>query len=136
MTPPLRIAAGTVIDGFRVGELLHGGGMALIYHASRPDIEFPLVLKVPRLGHGAPGTSVISHEIERQMLETLEGRHVPRLVAAGDLERLPYLAMEYVEGETLERWVERAPIPPAEIARLGQAVALAAHSLHVQEAIH
>jgi serine/threonine protein kinase len=136
MTPPLRIAAGTVIDGFRVGDLLHGGGMALIYHASRPDIEFPLVLKVPRFGHGAPGTSIVSHEIECRMLATLGGPHVPRFVAAGDLERLPYLAMEYVEGEPLERWVERAPIPPMEVARLGQAVALAAHSLHVQEAIH
>jgi nucleotide-binding universal stress UspA family protein len=136
MTPPLRMAAGTMIDGFTVGELLQGGGMALIYHASRQDIEFPLVLKVPRFGHGAPGTSIVSHEIECRMLETLGGPHIPRFVAAGDLERLPYLAMEYVEGEALERWVERAPIPPVEVARLGQAVALAAHNLHVQEAIH
>src|SRR5918992_5938712 len=122
MTPLLRIAAGTVIDGFTVDKLLHGGGMALIYRASRPDIEFPLVLKMPRLGHGAPGTSVVSHEIERQMLETLEGPHVPRFVAAGDLARVPYLAMEYVEGETIDTWVQRAPIPPAEAARLGPAV--------------
>jgi eukaryotic-like serine/threonine-protein kinase len=136
MNVPLRITAGTVIDGFTVGDLLHGGGMALIYHASRPDIDFPLVMKVPRFGHGEPGTSVVSHEIEHQMLETLEGPHLPRFVAAGDLERLPYLAMEYVEGATLERQVERAPIPAAEVARLGQALALAAHSLHVQEAIH
>ena len=136
MTAPLRISEGAVIDGFTLGKLLHSGGMALIYRASRPDIEFPLVLKMPRLGHGAPGTSVVSHEIERQMLETLEGPHLPRFVAAGDLARVPYLAMEYVEGETLDAWVQRAPISAAEAARLGQAVALAAHSLHLQEAIH
>jgi eukaryotic-like serine/threonine-protein kinase len=136
MKPPLRIEPGTVIDDFRVGELLHGGGMSLIYHATRPDLDFPLVIKVPRLGYGEPGTSVTSHEIERQMLETLKGRHLPRLIAAGDLERLPYLAMEFIEGHTLEHWIAQAPLEAGEVARLGSAIATAAHSLHLQEAIH
>jgi nucleotide-binding universal stress UspA family protein/predicted Ser/Thr protein kinase len=136
MTPSLRIAPGTMIDGFTVGELLHGGGMALIYHADRPNVGFPLVMKVPRFGHGEPGTSVVSHEIERQMLETLKGQHLPRLVAAGDLERLPYLAMEFIEGPTLEHWVARAPVAPNEVVWLGIAIATAAHRLHMQEAIH
>jgi nucleotide-binding universal stress UspA family protein len=136
MNAPIRIAPGTMIDGFTVGELLHGGGMALIYHADHPDVAFHLVMKVPRFGHGEPGTSVVSHEIERQMLETLKGPHLPRLVATGELERLPYLAMEFIEGPTLQHWAAQAPVAANELARLGIAIATAAHSLHMQEAIH
>jgi serine/threonine protein kinase len=62
---------------------------------------------------------------------------VPRFVAAGDLERLPYLVMEYVPGRTLEYWLEAPERPTvAEVARLGAAVARAAHSLHQQNVVH
>ena len=44
--------------------------------------------------------------------------------------------MEYVQGRSLEEWVERAPIPAEEVARLGAAVATALHALHLQDAIH
>jgi serine/threonine protein kinase len=62
---------------------------------------------------------------------------VPRFVASGDLSRVPYLVMEYIEGHTLEHWLEnREAKDPLEIARLGAAVARAAHSLHKQNVCH
>jgi nucleotide-binding universal stress UspA family protein len=61
---------------------------------------------------------------------------VPRFVAAGDVMSIPYLVMEYVEGESLARTLERAPCPPAEVARIGAALADALHSLHQQEVVH
>jgi serine/threonine protein kinase len=62
---------------------------------------------------------------------------VPRFVAAGDLENVPYLVMEYVHGKTLDHWLD-GPMRPAvnELARLGEAVALAVHSLHQQNTVH
>lgn len=75
------------------------------------------------------------------MLQALEGPHTPRFVAAGDMARLPYLVMEYVEGRTLQQLMDAADAarqrPAAEdIARWGRAIALAAHSLHLQNAVH
>ena len=58
------------------------------------------------------------------------------LVAFGDVETTPYLVMEYVEGVRLSDWVDRAPIAPEEIARLGSALALALHDLHRQDVVH
>lgn len=136
MKPPIRIEPGTLIDGFTVGEVLHSGGMSVIYHATRADCAFPLALKVPRFGHGEPSTSVVSFEVERLMFERLSGRHLPRFVAAGDLERLPYIAMEFVEGRPLEQWIGHGPVDPDEVAKLGTALAAATHSVHLQEAIH
>ncbi len=130
------IDPGTEIDGFRIEQQIHSGGMAVIYRVTRPDLDFPIVMKVPRLGFGEPAESVVSFEVEQLVLAALKGAHVPRFVASGDIARQPYLVMEHVEGRPLAEWTDRAPIEPAEIARLGAALGTALHSLHLQEAIH
>jgi eukaryotic-like serine/threonine-protein kinase len=127
---------GDVLGGFRVEERLHAGGMGVIYRVSGPEAGFPLLMKVPRLGHGEPGEAVVTYEVERTLLAALRGPHVPRFVAAGDVASQPYLVMERVEGRSLAEWADRAPLPPDEVARLGGAVATAVHALHQQEAIH
>ena len=137
-----RLMPGTLIDGFLVGDCLHVGGMAHIYQVSYAGAAhretFPMVMKVPRMSEGDGAENIVGFEVELQILSVLTGTHVPRLVAAGDLEKLPYLVMEYVPGRTLQQRLDEAdePLPPAEIARLGVAVANAVHSLHQQEVCH
>ncbi|HEY6104976.1 MAG TPA: bifunctional serine/threonine-protein kinase/universal stress protein [Anaeromyxobacteraceae bacterium] len=127
---------GAVVDGFRIEERIHAGGMGMIYRVTGPEAGPPLIMKVPRLGEGEPAETFLPYEVEQMVLGALRGPHVPRLVASGDLAVQPYLVMERVEGASLSRWVERAPLPPEEIARVGAAVATALHDLHGQEAIH
>ena len=136
---------GTQIDGFEVGRCLHAGGMAHIYevqHAPAADgtrrrAQFPMAIKIPRMTAGDGAETILGFEVELMVLPMLTGPHVPRFVAAGDLSRLPYLVMEYIEGQTLQHWLEKKdPLDPLEIARLGAAVARAAHSLHRQNVCH
>jgi nucleotide-binding universal stress UspA family protein len=133
---------GTPIDGFRVGALLHAGGMAHIYEVGYADparrAPFPLVMKVPRMTEGDGAETIVGFEVERQILSVLTGPHVPRLVATGDLDQLPYLVMEHVAGRTLQQMLDEAtaPFPPRQIAQLGVAVAQAVHSLHLQDVCH
>jgi nucleotide-binding universal stress UspA family protein len=50
---------------------------------------------------------------------------------------LPYLVMEYVEGETLQDWLDRTPSRDgSEIARIGALIAHAVHWLHQQDVCH
>ena len=70
-------------------------------------------------------------------MQVLSGSHVPRFVAAGDLENIPYLVMEYVPGQTLDHWLELQERPDAAtLAQLGEATALAVHSLHQKNTVH
>jgi nucleotide-binding universal stress UspA family protein len=128
--------AGDEVDGFRVVERLHSGGMGHVYAVEAPVAGPPLVMKVPRIGPGEPASSVISYETELTVLRVLRGPHAPRLIAAGDLASHPYLVLERVDGTLLKDWVARAPLPADEVARLGLAVATALHALHQQDAIH
>ena len=136
---------GALIDGFEIEECLHAGGMAHIYtvqyapaaDGSRREAEFPMAMKIPRMTAGDGAENIVSFEVEHQIMPVLTGPHVPRFVAAGDLSRTPYLVMEYVQGQTLDHWLERdAPLTPKEIASLGAAMAKAVHSLHRQNVCH
>jgi eukaryotic-like serine/threonine-protein kinase len=138
---------GTVLDGFTLGECIHSGGMAHIYAVHATDAQqapqFPLAMKIPRMTAGDGAENIVSFEVESQMMQVLTGPHVPRFVAAGDLARVPYVVMEYIEGRTLEDWLQPQasgaapqPVSPEEIARLGAAMAQAAHALHQQNAVH
>ena len=139
-----RLEPGTELDGFCIGNCLHAGGMAHIYAVSYADqrpAPFPMVMKVPRMTAGDGAENIVGFEVEHQILQVLQGRHVPRFVAAGDLMTLPYLVMEHVAGQTLQQHLdthtEQRTRPSAqEIAQLGAAVARAAHSLHQQNACH
>ena len=53
---------GSEIDGFHIGECVHEGGMGFIYRVSGPATDFPLMMKVPRLGHGQPTEGVVGFE--------------------------------------------------------------------------
>lgn len=137
------IEPGTVIDGFLVEDCIHTGSMALIYrahYAGGREPNFEMVMKVPRMTAGDGAENIVSFEVEHQIMQVLAGTHVPRLVAAGDLDVVPYLVMEYVRGRTLDHWLElgeQGQRPDAAtLASLGAAVATAAHSLHKQNAVH
>ncbi|HEY6240048.1 MAG TPA: bifunctional serine/threonine-protein kinase/universal stress protein [Burkholderiales bacterium] len=131
------LSSGSRIDGFCLGEMIHTGSMASIYRLTGPSGPLPLVMKIPRLGPGERAVNVVGFEVCRMVLGALaQGPHHPTLVAYGDVETVPYLVMEWVEGTRLNDWVPRAPLPPEEIARLGSAFALALQDIHRQDVVH
>jgi serine/threonine protein kinase len=107
------------------------------YAEGHVDPGFAMAMKVPRMTAGDGAENIVSFEIECQIMQVLQGRHVPRFVAAGDLVRLPYLVMEYIAGETLDHWLQPdAPPSVEQVAKLGTAMARAVHALHQQNAVH
>lgn len=131
-----RLMPGDVVDDFLIWERLHAGGQSLLYRVTGRESGFPLVMKVPRFQFGETAENMLGYETEAMILPALTGPHVPRFVAAGDIRRTPYLVMEQVEGQTLENELARCPMPGAEVARIGAAIADAIHSLHRQDAVH
>src|SRR5947209_15266886 len=131
------VEPGSVIDGFRLGEMIHAGSMASIFRLAGPEGPLPLIMKIPRLGPGERAVNVIGFELCRTVLGALaQGRHHPTLVAYGDVETTPYLVMERIEGIRLDEWIDRAPVAADEIVRVGSAFALALDAIHRQDVVH
>jgi eukaryotic-like serine/threonine-protein kinase len=127
---------GAILDGFRIQEKFHQGGMATLWKVSRDDAAFPLVMKVPRIRYGDDPAAVVGFEVEQMILPALSGPYFPRFVASGDFTVQPYIAMELVAGTSLRDRLASAPLPPREVAMLGASVATALHELHRQNVIH
>jgi serine/threonine protein kinase len=130
-----------VLDGFTIEDCIHSGGMAHIYRVTYAqgshDPGFSMAMKVPRMTSGDGAENIVSFEVECHIMQVLTGPAVPRFVAAGDLERVPYLVMEYIEGHTLGHWLDRSAVLPVDlIIRLGTAMARAVHALHLQNTVH
>lgn len=126
---------GTVIDGFRLEERLPRATTAAFWRVSKAGAESPLLMKLPRLEHGANPINIVAFETEQMILPKLSGPHVPRFVASGDLEA-PYIVMELIVGESLEANVPRLPLRPDEAADIGAKIASALHDIHRQDVIH
>ena len=127
---------GVEIDGFTLGDRVHGGAMSTLFRVSKPGIEQPLVMKVPRVGPKEPRESIISFETEALIFPSLKGPHVPSFVAVGDLAQTPYIVTEWIEGRNLEDMLAGGPLAPADVAQVGAALADALHSLHQQDVLH
>lgn len=133
---------GQVIDGFQLEERLHQGGMATLWRVRRvaareglpPDP--PLIMKVPRIKGGEDPATIVGFEVERMIMPTLSGPHVPKFVAKGDFTRQPHIVMEHIGGATLRPRLDDAPLSYDEVVEIGERVATALHELHKQHVVH
>ena len=130
------VNVGETIDGYYIEERIHVGGMALIFRASHPDVDGPVLFKVPKILDGDDPTVIVGFEMEMMILPRLSGVHVPKVYGVGDYASRPYIAMEFVKGETLYPTFERSPIPVMDVAQIGAKVATALVDLHRQKVIH
>ncbi|QPF74568.1 protein kinase [Roseateles sp. DAIF2] len=139
LPPPGPLTPGLVLDGFRLEERLHQGGMANLWRVSRieprPD-EPPLIMKVPRIKGGEDPATIVGFEVEQMLMPALKGPHVPRFIARGDWTRQAYIVMERIEGSSLRPRLDEAPLPVEEVAQIGIQVATALHALHHQHVVH
>lgn len=146
---PAALSPGLVLDGWRVGQRLHVGGMAEIWcveplateaddadAADSAPLPAALVMKVPRIRGGEDPASIVGFEVEQMILPALAGPHVPRYVARSDFTEQPYLVMERIEGDSLRPRLDAAPLALDEVVAIGERVANALHELHRQGLVH
>lgn len=127
---------GLVIGGYTLAAPLHDGGMATLWRVTHPSQTFPLLMKLPHLGYGEGVTKLVGFEVERMLMPTLSGPHVPRFVDSGDDGDQPWLVMEHLAGDTLRTLLDQAPLPVERVATLGALAATALEDLHRQHVVH
>jgi serine/threonine-protein kinase len=95
--------------GWRVLRELARGGMGVVYLAERADGAYQqqVALKLLAPGSLPDEESLLRLKLERQILARLNHPNIARLLDGGTTEHgAPYLVMEYVEGERIDRWCQ------------------------------
>src|SRR5215475_13153731 len=115
------------IGRYKIVRELGRGAMGVVYHAIDPNIGRPVAIKTIQLGGGR------KPEEQERLRERLfrEARSAgmlshPGIVTVYDVEQqgdLAYIAMEYVDGPTLDQLLSEQQAVPAEqmFSILGQA---------------
>ena len=129
------------VGPYRLLRELGSGGMASVWLAERTDMlqGRQVALKLPHGGAGAWRRAGLAERMqrEREILATLEHPNIARLYDAGVAEDgQPWLALEYVEGERIDRWCERhRPALEARLRLFLQAARAVAHA-HARLVVH
>ena len=130
-------------SGRRVGDYalirpLGHGGMGMVYLARRADEEFEkyVAIKFARRAF-ASGPLLRRFKTERRILARLEHPRIARLLDAGATEDgEPFVVMEYVEGERLDRYAERNDLTTAQRLELFVQVCDAVQYAHRNLVVH
>ncbi len=134
----LGLNAGDRVGPYLLKRELGAGGMADVWLAGRADGAFArdVALKLPRISRLRQDLT-IRFARERDILARLEHPHIARLYDAGVTDDgLPYLAMEYVEGEAVDVYCRTRDLPLRErIELLLQVMAAVAHA-HARLVVH
>ena len=97
----------------------------------------PAAIKVMSSDFGQKGT--IGHRFEREaeILQQLRHPNIVRFLAWGKFRGTSYIAMEYVQGETVEKMItERGHLPWREVVELGIQICEALHYAHEHGVVH
>ncbi|HTT47681.1 MAG TPA: bifunctional serine/threonine-protein kinase/universal stress protein [Pseudolabrys sp.] len=135
MAKPLH-EPGVMLDGFRLEEIAHQGGMSAVWRVTRPGVTTPMLIKVPRIGEGTDPAAIVSFEMEQMIMPRLTGPHVPKCIAVGDFAHQPYITLECIPGQTLYPRLPGLPLPYDEVAAIGVKVAQALDDIHRQHVVH
>ncbi len=136
--PIVDLPVGTEIGPYQLVRLLGRGGMGTVWLARRTDggLDLPVAIKLPVLDT-AGGPIGERLERERQILTALNHPNIARLYEAGvSSDGRPYLALEYVEGDTLLAYCEQRVLPARKRIELFLQVLRAVHYAHSSLVIH
>ena len=135
--PPAE-APRTRIGPYDVVREIGHGGMGTVYLALRADEQFRKRVAIKVVRRGMDTDSVLRRfRQERQILAGLDHPNIARLLDGGNTEDgLPYLVMEYVEGQPVTTWCETRALDGREKIALFRTICAAVHFAHQNLVVH
>jgi serine/threonine protein kinase len=122
---------------YRVLRLLGEGGMGVVFRAEDSLLSRPVALKVIR--PEIADTPGIAQWFTREARATaaIKHDHVVTIYQVGQENGIPFLAMEYLKGVSLDGWLDRGHRPSVELVlRIGREIAAGLSAAHRHSLIH
>ncbi|MEZ4647738.1 MAG: serine/threonine-protein kinase [Candidatus Eisenbacteria bacterium] len=129
---------GTVFGAWRLESLLGSGGMGEVWFATRADGAYEAVAALKIVRPGFRAAQLVPRFVrERQVLARLRHPNIATLLDGGVThEGLPYLVMEFVEGEPITTWCRRKALGLEERLDLFRTVCEAVQFAHSNLVVH
>ncbi len=124
------------ITGFRILSLLGRGGMGCVYLAEHIQLGRLVAIKI--VAHGATASDKLLSRFHDESRAVAAVTHpgVCQIYEVGEENGLPFLAMEYIKGETLSESIRRQLPSHTDVARYVRDIALAIEACHQAGILH
>ncbi|MEN3332354.1 MAG: eukaryotic-like serine/threonine-protein kinase [Blastocatellia bacterium] len=138
LEPAAGIAPGHRIGAYEVAREIGTGGMGAVYEAVRADDQYRKQVAIKLIKRGMDTDFILRRfRNERQILANLDHPNIARLLDGGATEDgLPYLVMEYIEGQPITEYADERSLPTAERLKLFRSVCAAVEYAHQHLVIH
>jgi serine/threonine-protein kinase len=124
------------VPGYDVQEEVGRGGMGVVYKARHRTLGRVVALKMMIAGAHAAEGDRLRFRSEATAVARLNHPNIVQIHEVGEHGGIPYLALEFCDGGSLEQKLRGTPLPPGEAARLVAALARGVAAAHEKGVIH
>src|SRR5437667_1379439 len=134
--PLMALTNGTKLGPYEIVAPLGSGGMGEVYRAR--DTRLGRIVAVKILPSHLSDNSTLRQRFEQEAkaISSLNHPHICILHDVGHQDGTDFLVMEYLEGETLAKLLEKGPLPLAQVLKYGVEIADALDKAHRTGIVH
>src|SRR6267143_3593850 len=132
----MSLPSGTRLGPYEIVAPLGAGGMGEVYRARDTRLDRTVAVKILPSHLSSDPTLRQRFEQEAKAISSLNHPHICALYDVGHQDGTEFLIMEYLEGETLAKLLEKGPVPLAQVLKYGVEIADALDKAHRQGIVH
>jgi serine/threonine protein kinase/type II secretory pathway pseudopilin PulG len=132
----MSISTNTKLGRYEIRSKIGEGGMGQVYLAQDIQLDRMVALKVLSSEIARDQQRLYRFLQEARAASKLKSANVAHIYEIGEVEGHHFIAMEYVEGQPLNRKIAAQPMEPAEIVKLGIQIARALDEAHSKGITH
>ena len=132
----MALSPGTQIGPYQIVDQIGSGGMGEVYRATDTKLGRDIAIKTLPSALAQEPDRLARFEREARLLATLNHAHIGAIYGLDEHEGAQFIAMELVEGRTLEEKLKDGPLPIEDALQIGLQIAEALEAAHDKGIVH